>query len=171
MLSNKIEKALNEQVTKEAYSSNLYLAMASWSEANGYAGIAAWLYSQAEEEKRHMLKFIRYINERGGHAIISEMKQPPKDHGTINAMFESVLKHEEYISASINDIVALTIAEKDFTTQNWIQWFVNEQIEEESQVKLILDKIKLVGDTNMYIFDRDIVDLRKDSTDTAADAP
>ena len=86
-------------------------------------------------------------------------------------MFESVLKHEEYISASINDIVALTIAEKDFTTQNWIQWFVNEQIEEESQVKLILDKIKLVGDTNMYIFDRDIVDLRKDSTDTAADAP
>lgn len=170
MLSKKTETALNEQVTKEAYSSNLYLSMASWSEINGYAGIATWLYAQAEEEKKHMLKFIRYINERGGHAIISEMKQPPKDHGSVKKMFESILAHEEYISASINDIVALTIVEKDFTTQNWIQWFVNEQIEEESQVRQILDKLKLVGDTNMYIFDRDIADLRKDGTDTAVDA-
>ena len=164
MLSKKIENALNEQVTKEAYSSNLYLAIASWSETNGYAGIAEWFYSQAEEEKMHMLKFVRYINDRGGHAIISELKQPPKDFGSVKQAFESSLEHEQFISASINDIIALTIQEKDFTTQNWIQWFVNEQIEEEAQVKLILDKIKLAGETNMYIFDRDIVSLRKKDT-------
>lgn len=75
-------------------------------------------------------------------------------------MFEAVLEHEQYISASINEIVALAITEKDFTTQSWIQWFVNEQIEEEAQVSAILDKLKLLGKHNMYLFDRDIVGMR-----------
>jgi ferritin len=170
MLNKKVEVALNEQVDKEAFSSALYLAMASWSEVKGMAGVADWLYLQADEERMHMLKFVRYINERGGHAIIPAMKQPKKEFTTVKKMFEEVLKHEQFISASINEIVALCIAEKDFTTQHWLQWFVNEQIEEEANVTRILDKLNLIGDNNLYMFDRDIVSLRTPPAANAAES-
>lgn len=160
MLTKKIEKILNDQIEKESYSSNLYLAMATWAETNGYAGVAEWLYAQADEERLHMLKFVKYVNERGGHALISALDEPPKEQKSIQDMFESVFKHEQYISQSINDIVELAVDEKDFTTQSWIQWFVNEQIEEEAQVSEILDKLKLLGNQNMYLFDRDILSMR-----------
>lgn len=160
MLKKKVEDILNAQVEKEGYSSNLYLAMASWAEANGYAGIAGWLYAQSEEERMHMLKIVKYINERGGHAIIPMFKEAPKDQKGITEMFEAILEHERFITDSINNIVALTFEEKDFTTQSWVQWFVNEQIEEEAQVTEILDKLKLLGNNNMYMFDRDIMGIR-----------
>jgi ferritin len=160
MLSKSIEKILNEQVEKEGYSSNLYLAMASWAETSGFKGVADWLYAQSEEERVHMLKFIAYINDRDGKAIIPAFKQPAKDYKNVKLLFDEVLKHEKYISASINEIVGLAIEEKDFTTHNWIQWFVTEQIEEEASVKAIQDKLKLVGENNMYQFDRDIMSMR-----------
>lgn len=161
MLSKKIEKILNEQLAKEGYSSDIYLAMASWAEVNGYAGISKWLYAQSEEERMHMLKFLAYINDRGGHAIVPASEQPPKDYESVQKLFEQVLEHEEYISASINDIVGECINEKDYTTHTWIQWFVNEQIEEETQARNILDKLKISQD--MYIFDRDITSMRGDN--------
>jgi len=160
MLNKNVEKVLNEQVEKEGYSSSLYLAMASWAEVKGMAGVADWLYVQSDEERMHMLKFIKYMNERGGKAIIPAFKQPDKDFDSVKKMFEEVLKHERFISASINEIVAVCIAEKDFTTQNWVQWFVNEQIEEEANATKILDKLNLLGDNNLYLFDRDIMSLR-----------
>jgi ferritin len=160
MLKESVENILNAQVEKEAYSSGLYLAMASWAEANGFAGTAQWLYKQSDEERMHMLKLIHYINERGGHALVPALKEPPGNQKGIQEMFENVLKHEQYISASINEIVAKTIEEKDFTTQHWVQWFVNEQIEEEAQVTAILDKLRLLGSNNIYLFDRDIVGMR-----------
>jgi ferritin len=160
MLNKKIETALNEQVEKEGYSSSLYLAMASWAEVHGMAGVAEWLYIQSDEERLHMLKLARYINERGGKAVVPAFKQPGKEYTSAKKMFEDVLKHEQFISASINNIVALCVEERDFTTQNWIQWFVNEQIEEEANVEKILDKLNLVGDGNLYLFDRDIMSLR-----------
>jgi ferritin len=165
MLTKKIEKICNVQVEKEGYSSNLYLAMAAWAENQGYAGVAEWLYAQADEEKMHMLKFISYINERGGRVIIPAFKKPPEDFKSIKEMFAEVLKHEQYISASINEIVALCIEEKDFTTHNWVQWFVAEQIEEESSVQAIIDKLNLVGDKNMYMFDRDIMSMRSEESE------
>jgi regulator of PEP synthase PpsR (kinase-PPPase family) len=140
MLAKKVEKILVEQVEKEGYSSNLYLAMASWAETNGYEGISQWFYSQAEEEREHMLKIIGYINERGGHAFISGFEKPPVDYGTIKEAFQEVLKHEQYVTDSINNIVQVCIDEKDYTTHNWIQWFVTEQIEEEASVNTIIDK-------------------------------
>jgi ferritin len=168
MLNKKIETALNEQVEKEGYSSALYLAMASWAEVKGIAGVAEWLYIQSDEERLHMLKFIKYINERGGHAIVPAFKQPGIEYTSVKKLFEDVLKHEQFISASINDIVALCVTEKDFTTQNWIQWFVNEQIEEEANATKILDKLNLVGDGNLYLFDRDIMSLRTPAANNAA---
>jgi len=163
MLNQKVENALNQQVEKEGYSSSLYLAMASWAEVAGMPGIAEWLYIQSDEERIHMLKLVKFINERGGKAAIPAFKQPGTDFPSVKSMFEEVLKHEQFISASINDIVAVCITEKDFTTQNWLQWFVNEQIEEESNAMKILDKLNLLGDGSLYLFDRDIMSLRNDA--------
>lgn len=107
-----------------------------------------------------MLKFVTFINERGGHSIVPAFQKPPVKFEGIKKMFEQVMEHEHYITKSINDIVALVIKENDFATHNWIQWFVTEQMEEESNVQTILDKINLVGDKNLYLFDRDIMSLR-----------
>ncbi|MDP4209609.1 MAG: ferritin [Bacteroidota bacterium] len=160
MLPKKVEEALVSQIVKEGYSSNLYLAMASWAEGQGLEGISTWLYVQSEEERTHMLKLIHYTNERGGTASIPAFEKPPVEYAGVKPMFEQVLKHEEFISASINEIVAVCIAEKDFTTQNWVQWFVNEQIQEEKSARAILDKLKILGENNLYLFDRDIMSLR-----------
>lgn len=169
MLHKKVEEICNRQVEREGYSSNLYLAMASWAENNGLAGIGAWLYAQAEEEKLHMLKFIKYINERGGKSIIPAFKKPVAEYKSAEDVFTQVLKHEEFVTASINEIVQVTLEVKDYTTHSYLQWFVNEQIQEETSVHTILDKLRLVGKNNMYIFDRDILSFR--ASEAAANKP
>ena len=170
MLKKKVEDLCNRQVEREGFSSNLYLSMASWAENNGLPGIAAWLYAQAEEERIHFLKFIKYINERGGKAVIPAFKIPKSEFKGAEDLFREVLKHEEFVTGSINEIVHLTLEEKDYNTHNFLQWFVTEQVEEEASARTILDKLKLVGPANLYIFDRDIISLRTPSgaTDTQA---
>jgi len=168
MLNKKIEDICNRQVEREGFSSNLYIAMASWAETSGYSGVAAWLYMQAEEEHMHMLKFIKYINERGGKAIMPALKKPAAVYKGVEDIFKEVLTHEEFVTASINEIVALTLEVKDFNTHNFLQWFVLEQVEEEASVRTILDKVKLVGKTNMYLFDRDILSLRAPAANAQA---
>lgn len=161
MLKEKVEKILVEQIGKEAYSSNLYLAMASWAECNGYPGIAQWMYAQADEERMHMLKFIAYINERGGKALIPAIEEPPCEFKSVSDIFEKTMAHEQYISEAINEIVAVCNQEKDFSTHQWVQWFVTEQIEEEASVSEIIDRLKLIGDNgSLYLFDRDIMSMR-----------
>jgi ferritin len=160
MLVKKVEDLCNRQVEREGYSSNLYLAMASWAEVNGLAGVAAWLYVQSDEERLHMLKFIKYINERGGKAVMPALKKPPVEYKGVEELFKEVLKHEQFVTASINEIVALTLQEKDFNTHNFLLWFVMEQVQEEASAKAILDKLHLVGKNNLYQFDRDILSLR-----------
>ncbi len=159
MLSKKVEDILNLQVDKEGYSSHLYLSMASWAETQGLSGIAEWLYAQSEEERVHMLKLVKYINERDGKAKIIAVKEPPADFGSVQEMFEKVLEHEQYVTASINEIVQVCVDENDYTTHNWVQWFVNEQIEEEASARNILDRLKLAGN-QLYLFDRDIMGMR-----------
>lgn len=167
MLTKKVQDILNRQVNREAYSSLLYLSMASWAENSGYPGVAGWLYAQTEEEKDHMLRLIHYINDRGGKAMIDGIDKPPQSWQNLKVLFEEVLKHEQFITASINECVTVCIAEKDHTTNNWIQWFVSEQIEEESNVQEILDRLRLVGEQNLYHFDRDIMTMRAASGDTS----
>jgi ferritin len=166
MLNKKIEDICNRQVEREGFSSNLYLAMASWAETNGFSGVAEWLNMQSNEEHLHMLKFIKYINERGGKAIIPAFKKPPAEYKTVEDIFREVLKHEEFVTSSINEIVSLTLEEKDYNTHNFLQWFVFEQVEEEASVRTILDKVRLVGKNNMYQFDRDILSLRSPTGNT-----
>ncbi|MFZ0472810.1 MAG: ferritin [Bacteroidales bacterium] len=167
MLTKKVEEFCNRQIEREGYSSNLYLAMASWAENKGLAGVAAWLYVQADEERLHMLKFIKYVNERGGTALLPAFKQPPVKFKSVHDMFKDVLKHEQFISASINEVLAVANDEKDYATSNWIQWFVNEQIQEESSARIILDKLALAGESGLYFLDRDIMALRAASEPTA----
>ena len=139
MLKKKVEDICNRQVEREGYSSNLYLAMASWAETNGLAGVAQWLYAQAEEEKMHMLKFIKYINERGGKALIPSFEKPPETYNSVDEMFKKVLKHEQFVTASINEMVELALEEKDYNTHNFLSVFCTEQVEEESSVQAIID--------------------------------
>jgi ferritin len=160
MLTKKVEEFCNRQIEREGYSSNLYLAMASWAENKGLAGVASWLYVQADEERLHMLKFIKYVNERGGTALLPAFRQPPVKFKSVHDMFKDVLKHEQFISASINEVFAVANDEKDYATSNWIQWFVNEQIQEESSARIILDKLALAGESGLYFLDRDIMALR-----------
>lgn len=160
MLTKKVEELCNRQIEREGYSSNLYLAMASWAETKGMSGIAAWLYAQADEERAHMLKFFRYVNERNGAAIVPEFKKPPVKYKGIPELFDEVLKHEKFISTSINEVLEAAIADKDYATVNWIQWFVDEQVEEESSAQMIIDKIKLAGEHGIYFLDRDIMNFR-----------
>lgn len=160
MLKPKVEKILNEQIEKEGYSFFLYLSMASWAESKGMSGTAQWLYAQSEEEKMHMLKFVSYINERGGKAVLPAIKQAPGEWKDVFVMFDEVLKHEQYISESINKIVETAIKENDFATNNWLQWFVTEQVEEESSVQQVIDKLNMLGNASIYLFDKDIMSLR-----------
>jgi ferritin len=166
MLNTKVENICNRQVEREGYSSNLYLSMASWAENNGLSGVASWLYVQADEERLHMLKFIKYINERGGSAVIPALKKPVSDYKNVEDVFKEVLKHEEFVTASINEIVHVSLEEKDYNTHNFLQWFVLEQVEEETSARAILDKLRLVGKNNMYEFDRDILSLRTPAAGT-----
>ncbi|SDM39419.1 ferritin [Kriegella aquimaris] len=170
MLSKKLEKALNKQIRIEAESSQIYLSMASWAEVKGLGGIAKFMYTQSDEERLHMLKLIKYVNERGGHAQISDLTQPKTEFGTFQKMFKELLDHEILVSASINDLVHISLEEKDYATHNFLQWYVAEQIEEEALARTILDKINLIGDDKggLYLFDRDVQQITANS---AADTP
>jgi ferritin len=163
MLSNAIQEALNKQVQMEAESSQAYLAMASWAEIQpGLEGVTEFFYKQSDEERVHELKLIRFINERGGFATIPPLPQPMVTFQSLRRVFEEFLKHELKVSNSINDLVHLSLTEKDYATHNFLQWYVNEQIEEERTARNLNDKLEMIGDdkSGLYLFDRDILNYR-----------
>ena len=157
-MNKRVEKALNEQVEKEASSSQFYLAMASWAEGQGLSGTAKFLYTHSDEERFHMLKLIKFINERGGEAVIASLKSPQKEFKSLETVFKMLLKHELMVTESINNLVDVCLQEKDYTTHNFVQWYVSEQLEEEALARTILDKIVLINGDNagLYMFDRDL---------------
>ena len=160
MLSKPIQEALNMQVQIEAESSQSYLAMASWAEIQpGLQGVTDFFYKQSDEERMHMLKLIRFINERGGFAFVPALAQPIVTFKSIKNVFDDFLNHELKVSDSINELVNLALTEKDYATHNFLQWYVNEQMEEERTARTLRDKLELVGDDKggLYLFDRDIM--------------
>lgn len=158
MLKAKIEKSLNQQIELEASSSQFYLAMASWAETQGLNGTAAFLYKHSDEERMHMLKLIKFINERGGTAVIPSLTKPPAKFSSIKEIFESLLEHELNVTESINNVVDVCLSEKDYTTHNFMQWYVSEQLEEEALARNIIDKLNMIGNDKggLYLFDRDL---------------
>lgn len=166
MLSKTMQEALNNQVKLEAASSHSYLAMASWSEIQaGLDNVAEYFFQQSEEERIHMLKLMRFINERGGFALVPTLEQPISTFKSLKYMFEDFLKHEIIVSNSINELVDLALGEKDYATHNFLQWYVSEQIEEEKSARVLNDKLELIGDdkSGLYLFDRDIIMTRQKS--------
>ena len=152
MIKLKVQSAINEQIKKEEFSSRLYLAMAIWSEVNGFPGASKFLYEHADEERMHMMKFVHFVNERGGKAQLMDIEQPTHEYKSLLDVFEQVMEHEEYITESINNLYEVAINEKDYTTMNFLQWYITEQLEEESLFSTILDKIKLVGTDKAGMF-------------------
>lgn len=164
MLSKSMQEALNNQVRLEAASSQAYLAMASWSEIQpGLDGVAEYFFLQSEEERVHMLKLMRFINERGGYALVPTLQQPIVTFKSLKSMFEEFLQHEINVSNSINELVDLALREKDYATHNFLQWYVSEQIEEEKNARILNDKLEMIGGdkSGLYLFDRDIITTRE----------
>jgi ferritin len=158
MLNPKIEKAINDQINAEAYSAYLYLSMSAYFERMNLPGFAKWTYVQYLEETTHSLKFFKYVNERGGVAKIMAIKEPPTEWKSPMHVFEEILKHEEYVTSLINNLVDLSLLEKDHATNNLLQWYVGEQVEEEANASLILGHLKRTGDSKdgLYMIDKEL---------------
>jgi len=162
-----MQEALNRQVLMEAQSSQAYLAMASWAEIQpGLKGVTEFFFKHSDEERMHMLKLIHYINERGGFAMIPALSQPVLTFKSLKSAFDELLKHELAVSSSINDLVDISLKEKDYATHNFLQWYVMEQMEEERLARECNDKLEMIGDdkSGLYLFDRDILTISNEKS-------
>ncbi len=178
-LSKTIAAALNDQMTKEAHASQIYLSYASWADSEGYGGISNFLFRHAQEERNHMMKILEYILKRGAKVKVTAIPAPPADPTSVNNCFEKVFEHEVDNTKAIYNIVKLSFDEGDWATWNFMQWFVKEQTEEETLAMELLDKVKIAGgekaDSNtLYSVDRDLGNTPDDATlaqDVTADNP
>ncbi len=146
MIPKKIEDAVNLQINKELFSEYLYLSMATWFAAEGLDGFENFFIVQAQEERFHAMKFYNFIKERGGRVILKKLEDPKTDFTSIREVFELSLEHEKFISNSINEIMDLAIKENDHATKSFLNWYVDEQVEEEASMQAVLDKLKYIGE-------------------------
>ncbi len=158
MISKKMEKAINEQINAEAYSAYLYLSMAAYFEAQNLPGLASWMRIQTQEETAHALKFFDFVNERRGRVVLKAIDQPPKEWESPLVAFEAAFEHEQMVTGRINDLVNLAVQEKDHATNAFLQWFVNEQVEEETSVDTIVQMLKMgeKAPGAMFMIDREL---------------
>ncbi len=168
-LSDTLAQALNEQMTKEAHASQIYLSYGAWADDNGYGGIANFLFRHAAEERNHMMKILEYILKRGAKVKVTAIPDPPSDPTSINNCFEKVFEHEVDNTRAVYKIVKMAFNEEDWVTWNFMQWFVNEQAEEETLALELLDKIKISGgegatDEALYKLDKDLETMPDDAT-------
>jgi ferritin len=169
-LSKKMTEALNEQIVMEANAGQLYLACASWLETQkGLDGFTKFFYRQSDEEREHMLKIIHFINDREGHALVPQLKEPKNNFKSIHEVFDSFVKNERHVTESISKLVDMALTEKDYLTFEFLQWFLKEQFEEERMAITMSEKIKLIGDDKggLYEFDKDTMKIRKQTSDEA----
>jgi ferritin len=146
MLNKKVEEAINEQIKNELYSGYLYLSMSAYFEANNLPGFARWMRLQAEEEQEHALKFFDFVNDRGGRVVLKAIDQPPVEFESALAIFEQTLEHEQKVTSLIHQLYELALEENDYPSQVMLQWFIDEQVEEEKNATQIVDTLKMVGD-------------------------
>jgi len=178
-LSKTLTKALNLQMTKEAHASQIYLSYGAWAERQGFSGIANFLFRHSQEERNHMIKILEYILKRGADVMVTGIPAPPENPTTINHCFEKVFAHEVDNTKAIYKLVKMSLTEEDWATWNFMQWFVKEQIEEETLAMSLLDKIKIAGtkksnSNDLYSLDRDLEkapDEAKSAQDVTVDNP
>jgi ferritin len=146
MINKKMQEAFNKQINEEMYSSYLYLSMAAYFEAMSFPGFAQWMKAQSQEEWVHAMKFYNHIVERGGEVELLAINEPKKKWESPLNAFEDSLNHEKHISSCINELMDLSIEEKDYASRSLLTWFVDEQVEEEASVGEVVDKLKLIGE-------------------------
>lgn len=146
MLSDKMQKALNDQINAEMFSSYLYLSMAAYFAEQNLDGFAQWMHVQAAEENAHAMKIFRFIEQRRGRVELRAIDEPQTEWDSPLAAFEAAFEHEQKVTAMINDLVALACEEKDNASCNMLQWFVDEQVEEEASADDIVQKLRMIGD-------------------------
>jgi len=158
MISKKTEDVLNEQINAEFYSAYLYLSMEAYFESMNLPGFANWMRAQIQEESMHAMKIYDFVNGRGGRVLLKSIEQPPTEWESPLAAFEAAYKHEQKVTGLINDLVNLAIEEKDHATNNFLQWFVNEQVEEESSVNEVVQKLKMIESAlgGQFLIDREL---------------
>lgn len=146
MLGKKLESKINEQIKHELYSAYLYLSMAAQFEAENLPGFASWMKKQASEEQEHAMKFFEYVNERGGRVVLEAIDKPDTNFGAPVEVFAAVLEHEQKVTALINGLYEIALEEKDYASQSFLTWFIDEQVEEEASAGGILETLKRIGD-------------------------
>ena len=144
-LSPKMKKALNDQIALEGLASSSYLAMASWCEVTGYKGGAEYFYAQSDEERTHMLKIVHFLNDMGTAATIPALKAPTAIYKSLEGLIKTALKNEQVVTKAIHKMVEITQKEKDHSTYAFLEWFVNEQVQEETKFETLLQKFDLIG--------------------------
>jgi ferritin len=156
--AKKTEDVLNEQVMKEIWSAHLYLSMSSWFESQGLRGFANWMRVQYQEEMTHAIKIFDYIISRGGRALVKPIDVVPSEWKGIKQIFEDTYNHECVVTESIHNCYNVAAESKDYAATNMLQWFVDEQVEEEQNVIEILDQLKLIGDNGqaIYLLDKEL---------------
>ena len=147
MINKKIEDALNEQINAELYSAYLYLSMEAYFQSLNLSGFANWMMVQTQEELAHVMKIYRFVNQRSGRVLLKSITQPPTEWDSPLAAFEAVYKHEQKVTGLINNLVNLAVEEKDHPTNSFLQWFVNEQVEEEASADEVVQKLKMIKST------------------------
>jgi len=152
MLSKKMEAAINDQMNFEVYSGYIYLAMGAYMDSLDLAGFAKWMKIQWEEELFHAKKMYDFVLERGGRPTYAPVPEPPKDWKSVKAAFEHALEHEKIVTGRINDLMTLAIKEKDYATRSFLNWFIDEQVEEESNVDGIIKQLNMIKDSGHGIF-------------------
>lgn len=158
MISTKIGALINEQITKEQYAAQYYLSMSAWFSARDLDGIANYFRVQSKEELMHADKMFDYLNDVGGEIVIGEISQPPHEFADAVDVFVKALEHEKIVTKSIFNILKNANDEGDFATVSFLQWFVNEQVEEEASASQLVTKIKMVSDnpSALYLFDQEL---------------
>ncbi|MCJ8297457.1 MAG: non-heme ferritin [Pseudomonadales bacterium] len=166
MLSSQMTERLNEQINLEFYSSNLYLQMSAWCEDRSFDGAAMFLRKHANEEMEHMKRLFTYVSETGGLPLLGSIQAPPHNFQSLRDVFEQILEHECLITKQINNLAHVAFSSQDYSTFNFLQWYVAEQHEEEKLFKGVLDKLTLVGDDGpaMFLIDKDFAQLATSDT-------
>ena len=158
MISKKIEQAINDQINAELYSAYLYLSMVAYFESVNLGGFAAWMKAQTQEELMHAMKMYDFINERGGRVILKAIETPPSEWDSPLTAFEAAYAHEQLVTGRINDLVNLAVEEKDHATNSFLQWFVNEQVEEETSADNVVQNLKMAQNAPgaLFMIDREL---------------
>ena len=158
MVSKKMIDSLNNHLNEELYSSYLYLSMSAYFESKNLKGFATWFRIQSQEEYGHGMKFYGFINQVGGKVNLKAIKAPKTNWKSIMEAFTETLAHEKHITGLINKLVGQAMQEKDYATNNFLQWFVTEQVEEEATVEEIINKLEMIGDakSGLFMMDREL---------------